>query len=41
VGLGGRDITQESIKEIFKKLTSKEVAAEYIDLKPELLVEKI
>lgn len=41
VGLGGRDITAESIKEIFKKLTAKEVACEFIDLKPELLEEKI
>jgi len=36
-GLGGRDITLDSIKEIFKKLTAKEANLEYIDLKPELL----
>jgi pyruvate ferredoxin oxidoreductase alpha subunit len=39
-GLGGRDITLESIKEIFRKLTQKEVSLEFIDLKPELLTEK-
>ena len=37
VGLGGRDITKESIKEIFRLLNSKEKACEFIDLKPELL----
>jgi pyruvate ferredoxin oxidoreductase alpha subunit len=36
-GLGGRDITLDSIKNIFKKLTAKEVNLEYIDLKEELL----
>ncbi len=36
-GLGGRDITPDSIKEIFKKLNGKEVNLDYIDLKPELL----
>jgi pyruvate ferredoxin oxidoreductase alpha subunit len=39
-GLGGRDITPESIKEIFSKLTKKEVSQEFIDLKPELLREE-
>jgi len=39
-GLGGRDITLESIKEIFKKMTQKEVNLEFIDLKPELLKEE-
>ncbi|MDP3731844.1 MAG: pyruvate ferredoxin oxidoreductase [Candidatus Omnitrophota bacterium] len=38
-GLGGRDITLESVKEIFSKLTQKEVNLEFIDLKPELLKE--
>jgi len=38
-GLGGRDITPESIKGIFSKLTQKEVNLEFIDLKPELLKE--
>jgi len=38
-GLGGRDITKDSIKEIFRLLTSKERSCEYIDLKPELLKE--
>ena len=37
VGLGGRDITKESIKEIFRLLTGKEKDAEFIDLKPEFL----
>ncbi len=39
VGLGGRDITKDSIKEIFRLLTAKELAGEFIDLKPELLKE--
>ena len=39
-GLGGRDITPESVKEIFSKLTQKEVNLEFIDLKPELLKEE-
>jgi len=39
VGLGGRDITKESIKEIFRLLTGKEKQGEFIDLKPELLRE--
>ncbi|MBM3243995.1 MAG: pyruvate ferredoxin oxidoreductase [Candidatus Omnitrophica bacterium] len=39
VGLGGRDITKESIKEIFRLLTGKGNQGEFIDLKPELLKE--
>jgi len=39
-GLGGRDITLESIKELLSKLTQKEVNLEFIDLKPELLREE-
>ncbi|MCX5703288.1 MAG: hypothetical protein NT066_02185, partial [Candidatus Omnitrophica bacterium] len=39
-GLGGRDITGDSIKEIFRKLNTKEVSGEFIDLKPELLREQ-
>lgn len=39
VGLGGRDITKDSIKEIYRLLTVKEVVGEFIDLKPELLKE--
>jgi pyruvate ferredoxin oxidoreductase alpha subunit len=39
VGLGGRDITKDSIKEIFRMLTTKELTGEFIDLKPELLKE--
>ena len=39
-GLGGRDITLESIRDIFRKLTAREVNGEFIDLKPELLKEK-
>jgi pyruvate ferredoxin oxidoreductase alpha subunit len=38
-GLGGRDITKESVREIFSLLTQKEKAGEFIDLKPELLKE--
>jgi pyruvate ferredoxin oxidoreductase alpha subunit len=39
-GLGGRDITMESVKEIFRKLTQREISLEFIDLKPELLQEE-
>ncbi len=38
-GLGGRDITKDSIREIFRLLTTKEKLGEFIDLKPELLKE--
>ena len=38
VGLGGRDITKESVKEIITLLSTKE-RQEFIDLKPELLKE--
>ncbi len=40
-GLGGRDITRESIKQIFRQLNQREVSGKFIDLKPELLQEKI
>ena len=40
LGLGGRDITRESIKEVLRLLGTKEITSEYIDLKPELLKEK-
>jgi pyruvate ferredoxin oxidoreductase alpha subunit len=36
-GLGGRDITLETIRQIFSGLTAKELAQEFVDLKPELL----
>jgi pyruvate ferredoxin oxidoreductase alpha subunit len=39
-GLGGRDITIHSIKEVFSRLTTKELIQEFIDLKPELLKEE-
>lgn len=39
-GLGGRDITVDSVKQIFKMLTAQEKTGEFIDLKPELLKEK-
>jgi pyruvate ferredoxin oxidoreductase alpha subunit len=39
-GLGGRDITLESIYEVFRRLTAKEVNSDFIDLKPELLKEE-
>ncbi len=39
LGLGGRDITKNSIKEIFKLLTA-DKRMEFIDLKPELLKER-
>jgi pyruvate ferredoxin oxidoreductase alpha subunit len=38
-GLGGRDITPESVREIFRRLTQRELNGEFIDLKPELLKE--
>ncbi len=40
VGLGGRDITKDSIKEVLRLLTPKERSGEFIDLKPELLKEE-
>ncbi|MFC1804583.1 pyruvate ferredoxin oxidoreductase [Candidatus Omnitrophota bacterium] len=40
VGLGGRDITRNSIKEVLRLLNSKERSDEFIDLKPELLKEE-
>ena len=40
VGLGGRDITKDSIREVLRLLTAKERSLEFIDLKPELLKEK-
>ncbi len=40
-GIGGRDITKESIKEIFRQLNQREVIGKFIDLKPELLQEKL
>ena len=40
VGLGGRDITKDSIREIFRLMGSaKEYQGEFIDLKPEYLKE--
>jgi pyruvate ferredoxin oxidoreductase alpha subunit len=39
-GLGGRDITLDSIREVLRKLNQKEVTLEFIDLKPELLKEE-
>lgn len=38
-GLGGRDITKESIENIFARLSNKETGLEFIDVKPELLRE--
>ena len=38
-GLGGRDITKDTIKDIFGMLTQKEKDGEFVDLKPELLKE--
>jgi len=40
VGLGGRDITKDSIKEMLRLLNTKERTLEFIDLKPELLKDK-
>ena len=39
-GLGGRDITLETIHEVFRRLSAKEVNFDFIDLKPELLKEE-
>ena len=39
-GLGGRDITLETIHEVFRRLTTKEVNFDFVDLKPELLKEE-
>ncbi|MDD5692063.1 MAG: pyruvate ferredoxin oxidoreductase [Candidatus Omnitrophica bacterium] len=39
-GLGGRDITLETIHEIFRRLSTKEVNSDFVDLKPELLKEE-
>lgn len=39
-GLGGRDITLDSIKEVFRRLGQKEINSAFIDLKPELLKEE-
>jgi pyruvate ferredoxin oxidoreductase alpha subunit len=36
-GLGGRDITLDTIRQVFSGLTAKELAQEFVDLKPELL----
>lgn len=36
-GLGGRDITRDSIKEVLRLLNTRERTCEFIDLKPELL----
>lgn len=41
IGLGGRDITIDSIKEVYKRLGAKPISEEYIDLKPELLNEDL
>jgi len=38
-GLGGRDITKDTVKDIYSMLTQKEKACEFMDLKPELLKE--
>lgn len=39
-GLGGRDITMETIYEVFRRLGAKEVNFDFVDLKPELLKEE-
>ncbi len=39
-GLGGRDITLETIHEVFRRLGAKEVNSDFVDLKPELLKEE-
>ncbi|MBU1726240.1 MAG: pyruvate ferredoxin oxidoreductase [Candidatus Omnitrophica bacterium] len=39
-GLGGRDITLESVREVLRRLNQREVCLDFIDLKPELLKEQ-
>ena len=39
-GLGGRDITLETVQEVLRRLGTKEVNSDFIDLKPELLKEE-
>jgi len=39
-GLGGRDITLETINEVYRRLGAKEVNSDFIDLKTELLKEE-
>ncbi len=39
-GLGGRDITLETIHEVFRRLGAKEVNSDFVDLKQELLKEE-
>ena len=34
---GGRDVTKETVKQIFRQLNQREVSGKFIDLKPELL----
>jgi pyruvate ferredoxin oxidoreductase alpha subunit len=41
MGLGGRDITKDSIKEMISLLGAKEKSGEFIDLKPELLKDEL
>jgi pyruvate ferredoxin oxidoreductase alpha subunit len=40
-GIGGRDITRESIKQVFRQLNQREISGKFIDLKPELLQERL
>jgi pyruvate ferredoxin oxidoreductase alpha subunit len=41
IGLGGRDITMDSIKGVFTNLDAKQTDCEFIEVKKELLLEKI
>jgi pyruvate ferredoxin oxidoreductase alpha subunit len=40
LGLGGRDITKDSIRQVFNKLSRQQVDCEFIDMKKELLEER-
>jgi len=40
IGLGGRDITKDSIRQVFDKLSGKQINCEFIDVKQELLEDK-
>jgi pyruvate ferredoxin oxidoreductase alpha subunit len=37
IGLGGRDITQKSVREVFEALSGKQVDCQFLGVKPELL----
>lgn len=40
IGLGGRDVTKESVREVFERLSGPQVEAEFIGLDPEILKQR-